>query len=734
MSLFVNLKNCHGIVKLESTLQFKNNTILIYASNGIMKTSFSKTIKDISQGDFGNIPNFFNKGKNFHCNIKINGNKIEHKQYKDLFYVVDSFDNDFNFDNISPLIKNDELKEKYFEKSNEIKKTEEQLIDKLRKKSKLKIKKGYRKEQVFLNEFQKIFDSSGSFLDILLSFENKLDKEFINFEDVSYEMLFSKDSLSILKDEIFIKHVELYYENLKKLLDESILFNEENFNNYNVNKLLKSIETNNLFKAGHKIILTDGTTINSIDEFKSLVKDEKDKIFSEENTKEYFTKIEKMLDKNNNTRNLNQLFLENITLLRFIKEKNINAIKQNYWLFLLKDNYELYTECMDIYKKNKNELKEIINDINRNISQAELIVEKFNNRFNVPYTLKIKNQKNVILYEDIPQIYFINENGKEISLDDLKIINSEGQKRALYLLSIFYQIEIRNMNNQETIIIFDDIVDSFDYENKYAIIEYLNEISQNNLFKMIILTHNFDFFRIILSRLDLPSAYFANKEKTNFAETIKLSKQNLEGKDKDIFLKLKKDFNNNNTNKIFLTFIPFLRNLCQYQGDTANNNKLNKILHYSNEKIKIIDLKEIYNQWGLTIDLNSFEDNIKNGTPIYDLIYDEASKILKEKSGKLKLENKIILSMAIRLKMEEYIIEKVNINKEFSNNQTFQLYTEYKNKYPHEKDKIKIFEKVNMMTPENIHLNSFMYEPLIDMADYSLKKLYNEINEMINHD
>ena len=46
MSLFVNLKNCHGIVKLESSLQFKNNTILIYASNGIMKTSFSKTIKE----------------------------------------------------------------------------------------------------------------------------------------------------------------------------------------------------------------------------------------------------------------------------------------------------------------------------------------------------------------------------------------------------------------------------------------------------------------------------------------------------------------------------------------------------------------------------------------------------------------------------------------------------------------------------------------------------------------
>ena len=37
-------------------------------------------------------------------------------------------------------------------------------------------------------------------------------------------------------------------------------------------------------------------------------------------------------------------------------------------------------------------------------------------------------------------------------------------------------------------------------------------------------------------------------------------------------------------------------------------------------------------------------------------------------------------------------------------------------------DKIKILEEVNIMTPENIHLNSFMYEPILDM----------DINELLN--
>ena len=35
-------------------------------------------------------------------------------------------------------------------------------------------------------------------------------------------------------------------------------------------------------------------------------------------------------------------------------------------------------------------------------------------------------------------------------------------------------------------------------------------------------------------------------------------------------------------------------------------------------------------------------------------------------------------------------------------------------------------EKVNMMTPEFIHINSFMYEPLIDLSIHHLVNLYNE--------
>jgi hypothetical protein len=40
---------------------------------------------------------------------------------------------------------------------------------------------------------------------------------------------------------------------------------------------------------------------------------------------------------------------------------------------------------------------------------------------------------------------------------------------------------------------------------------------------------------------------------------------------------------------------------------------------------------------------------------------------------------------------------------------------------------IKTLERVALMTPENIHLNSFMYEPIVDMSDEHLRKLYADV-------
>ena len=47
--LNIDLENCYGINKLTQEFDFtKSNTVIIYASNGVMKTSFANTFKDVS--------------------------------------------------------------------------------------------------------------------------------------------------------------------------------------------------------------------------------------------------------------------------------------------------------------------------------------------------------------------------------------------------------------------------------------------------------------------------------------------------------------------------------------------------------------------------------------------------------------------------------------------------------------------------------------------------------------
>jgi predicted ATP-binding protein involved in virulence len=50
--LKIELQNCYGIKKLNHEFDFSDcKTFVIYAPNGVMKTSFAKTLKNIANGE-----------------------------------------------------------------------------------------------------------------------------------------------------------------------------------------------------------------------------------------------------------------------------------------------------------------------------------------------------------------------------------------------------------------------------------------------------------------------------------------------------------------------------------------------------------------------------------------------------------------------------------------------------------------------------------------------------------
>lgn len=178
--------------------------------------------------------------------------------------------------------------------------------------------------------------------------------------------------------------------------------------------------------------------------------------------------------------------------------------------------------------------------------------------------------------------------------------------------------------------------------------------------------------------------------------------------------------------------ICFLRNLIEMTTgeDDDNYKSLTAMLHWKGEsaKLKISDLDAIYN------DLCKAKGaSVNSGRLVYEVIGEEADACLNEPAG-LNLENKIVLAMATRLSAERFMIGKINDDKfvsEIKANQTQALISKFKAKFPAEAAAIGCLDRVALMTPENIHVNSFMYEPIVDMSDEHLKRLYRDAKKLV---
>ena len=129
---------------------------------------------------------------------------------------------------------------------------------------------------------------------------------------------------------------------------------------------------------------------------------------------------------------------------------------------------------------------------------------------------------------------------------------------------------------------------------------------------------------------------------------------------------------------------------------------------------------------------NTNENSADPDKLIHDLLWEEADDCLASDPN-ANLENKIVLAVATRMAAERFMIDKINdpaFIATITANQTHVLTEQYKTLFPGETVNVAILDRVALMTPENIHVNSFMYEPIIDMSDEHLRKLYREVKAL----
>ncbi len=717
--LNVKLINCYGIKKLEYDFDFSDGkTYAIYASNGTMKTSFAKTFRDISKGEESKDL-MFPKRRTIRETLDESDNPIAENQ----IFVIEPYNESFKSEKSSTLLVNKELKEKYDKIYSEIDNKKLIFFKKLKKLS------GFKED--IEKEISIVFSNGEiDFFICLKELENKvLNGKELGFSDIIYSAIFNDKVLTFLETKDFKEKITEYINKFNELIDSSIYFKKGIFNHNNALIISKNLKENGFFDAKHSVSLNTKENKHEIftqEELDGVIREEKDKILSDPELKERFDAIDKAITKNIELRSFRNYLEKNPKILPELVD--LVSFRKKLWISYFEYEKDSYKELLNDYESGKKEIEDIIKRANEQITDWREVINIFDKRFFVPFKIGINNQKDVILKNESPNITFRfqDPDGDDTPVEESELLKvlSTGEKKAWYILNIIFEVEARKKNNNETIFIFDDIADSFDYKNKYAIIEYLKGISENNLFKSIILTHNFDFFRTIQLRLylDRRKCLMVTKGK-NKTSLIKAE-----------YLKPFSYFKTNlSTNKkILIASIPFARNLVEYAKDSDDSNykKLTSLLHFmdDSESISLGDLESIFNYVFPNVNLNLTDKHKK----VLDLIFELAEDCLTAFEG-INLENKIVLSIAIRLKAEKFMKNKITDTSRVGSitaHQTLELIKIFKEEFSGNKN-IEILEEVNLMTPENIHLNSFMYEPILDMSDSHLKELYSNIKGLV---
>ena len=718
--LKIKFDNCYGIKKLEHTFNFSDKKVFsIYAPNGTMKTSFAKTCKDFSNAKVTNDLIFQER-----ATVREIKNETNIDLIPEQIFVIEPYLENYKSDRLTTLLVNKQLKEKYEEILKSIEKEKNNLLSKLKQLSGL-TGRGNPIEE----ELSKIFGNK-QFFDILLDLEKTItDNAEHPYSSITYSKIFEEKIVAFLNTKDFKKQIKDYIERYNTLI-ESSKYLQKGFNHSNVSEIQKNLKTNGFFKAKHSVNLFNGTSndlVSNEDELQEIISKEIETVMNDADIQKKFNEIDSKLS-NAQLKEFREYLFDNKHILPELSD--LEKFKKDIWYSYLIEQKELFIKLVDEYKKGKVEIEIIVKKAKEEETDWKDVITIFNKRFTVPFKLEMKNQDDVILKSEAPNLNFIftdNELNEEKNIEESELLKvlSQGERRALYILNIIFEVRARVKANQETVFIIDDIADSFDYKNKYAIIEYLKEISEYGIFYQIILTHNFDFHRTISSRLNMGRGNKLNTVKT--ATGIKLIVEKYQN---NPFTHWKDNLHQNN--EMLIASIPFVRNLVEYSGHQSLFVKLTSLLHFKEDTntITIGELETIIK----TILIDKAGINLTTPTKlVIDLVFETADSILLSTSEIIDLENKIVLAIAIRLKAEMFMVSQINDTpfwKGITINQSFDLIQRYKTDFQAELTNIELLDQINLMTPENIHLNSFMYEPILDMSNEHLKQLYTSVRTL----
>jgi|LSQX01.1.fsa_nt_gb hypothetical protein len=715
------IENWYGIKKLNHPELLSGNTV-IYSPNGVMKTSFADGIKDLINGEkprdvFNNLESSYE--------IEFNGvlydEKSEMNNFDVLVYGMDTITSDtYKKKDIAELFISTKLKEEYDKAYGSIK----DILDEIKN---IIVKDICRNDRFNINIFEDVLDISRDTKEVpeIIAFIERINPKNVlsqNVDHIKYNDFFNKKYTEILKDEEFVDKHKIYQQVLNKKKNEKI-FNS-GFTLERLETVHKSLKTQKYYEAGHKLYIDE--LIYNEDKTSKLISETMLELYGDEDVKKSYNEAVKIIVKKANQAFIsildnNKWLLEHFDDIKKLKQKYVNTNAINY----LEDLKELKKQL----KEKAEEIGNVIKKANNEESLWEQVIKEYNERFdNKHYDFKVDNKAECLLGLSVPIIVPILKKNKKTLTDDIIERFSSSEKRAYFILSMIHDIELKKTEKKPFTIILDDIVNSFDYKNKFSMIEYLKELSLESNIQIIILTHNFDFYRSIRIALNpvLTSKLLAYNNAAEEVDLIKGSSKEFEG------FQFVQNWKNHKNFKSIISLTPVLRNISELTSGVKNNNdykELTNFLHYNNntESKTIGDLIDLFNKFKI----NEFNDLDRNKY-YYKVVKEETEKLLTISIKESKLQEKVLLGIYIRLSTDKMLYEaykkKKGINPSgIQGSWTRGLYLLVKDDMT-DKEK-SLYNEAVVVAPTFIHLNSFMYEPLVDIGTLKLqttcKNLYD---------
>ena len=658
-SIQIEIKNGYGIVDFKHDFKYeddKNGNYChfygLYAQNGTMKSSFAKTLSNYSKGEAVADEIYQVSGS---CTVSgiDPENILSYPSYGGRVYLSD---------NAAYLVANQEAKDVYTKASKDVIEAFNKLKSKVSEVTKTKdggdeaiIEDYYRR---FVTKEEVVSITLPAVITLLKANLPEIKKGKIQFCDVSLNVFNSSNFKKFITKE---KYRGLF-DRLVKAYDEmraSPTYYREGFDSSSAHTLIKALEKSKYFNAKHEVVLKDGEdkrtkNINNKEELENYLKTDFDRI------------IEKYPDPGDALKKLIEDFSvgTNGEARRIIEDKSRRDILlfmgdedrfyKNMWFGYLSGCIEEIENLLKVNDESKSKIEEALKNADNADTDWQDVIDIFNDRFSsLPYRIDIANKKDAIVEDLISPIFefkFRNprnpsmpyrerpDNSGQLSM--LGRVLSNGERKALYLLNIIFDVKKKLKDGVDTLLVLDDVVESFDYRNKYTFFEYLQELaSQNNHLYIISLTHNFDFFRLVYEKL-----YPKNEEQ--FRLVISDENNNLSAEemfDPRVFGNYKKDAATDKS--AWVTMIPFARNIVEFQhGKTQQYKELTRALHTMISNVTVGDIQQ-YLQSIISVTGTPFDESLN----IHEAIILYAKEVAADTSDGFSLKDNLVLAIGTRL-------------------------------------------------------------------------------------